>query len=342
MGLGAIITSGPENRPLGADLMRWVAEVRVEQDLSRPASYAVRFEEDLCEGQPASLNAKELKPGVTMAIVVEVEDKRYCLVQGPIDKVKSSAVVGGPGSWYEVHGVDRRVEMDRVGVQAAYGGRASEVAAAILSSHGFEAEVTQTTRVYDKRKRSLNQSATDLKFIEQIARENNLEFWITYEIGSGPPGLSLPTPGGGAAPIDIKATAHLAPSPPRPAGGIGLPALPGPIPLVPTGTKTLNVHTQGEECANVNSFDLEIDVERATAALVAAVNERDGSVQKSQATDPQPATGPGGRLPDIAGAERRIIVPAAGDPEDGVERGKAAVTRAGWFVKATASTTTST
>jgi hypothetical protein len=335
MGFGYTVTSGSDNKPLSEDLMRWVAEVRVEQDLSKPTAYAVRFEEDLCEGEPATLKANEVQPGEVLSVIVQTEDdKKICLVRGPVTKIKSSAVTGGPGSWLEVHGEDRRVEMDREAVQAAWEGKGSDIVESILGRYSFEADTCETEIVYDKKKKTLNQSGSDLKFVEDLARRNGFEFWITYDV-EAPGGL----PGLGPSGSWRSEPAHFKPSPPRPSGSpLSLPVSLDSL-LASPDTPALRIHVPADECPNVTAFKLDVDVERATAAAIVVLDEASGKVEESEASDKQPESDPGSlKLADIKGVTRTIIQPGAGDAAEQQIEHEAVLTDEGWFVTATAST----
>ena len=87
---------------------------------------------------------------------------------------------GSSRSAYEIHGQDRRVELNRQCFRHAWTGRASAAAQAILGSR-FTTDIQETTKVYGERTNTLNQRSTDLGFISRIARHNNLHFWITYK-----------------------------------------------------------------------------------------------------------------------------------------------------------------
>lgn len=150
MGLGAIIAAGEENELLSSELLDCITEVRVEQTLDNPIHFALRFQEDLQDGEPRVRQTPELQAEQILTIAVEVGDEIKCLVRGPITETKGSTTLGGPGSWYEVRGQDRRIEMSRVCARRAWIGRASEVAQSILSSHGFTPETQETPRVYEE------------------------------------------------------------------------------------------------------------------------------------------------------------------------------------------------
>jgi hypothetical protein len=96
---GAIITSGDHDTVLGDDLMKWLVEARVEQELSAPTRFALRFEDDGCEGSFEVLKARELKPNTVMAIVAPSGNKLVCLVRGPVTQVRFAVMLGAAGSW---------------------------------------------------------------------------------------------------------------------------------------------------------------------------------------------------------------------------------------------------
>lgn len=327
MGFGATVTIGDSNAPLRPELAQWLVEARVEQELSKPTRFAVRFEDDICGDQPAVAGAPELRPNTVLAIIAPAGNQRYCLVRGRITQVKSSTRFGGQGSWLEVHGEDRRVEMDRICVQAAWTGHASDAATQILNAYGFTPDVEQTSTVYEENGNTLSQRDTDLGFLEKIANENSMELWVEYEVSGGDTPLS-PN-------LTVTETAKLQTSPP--AGGSG--GLPAPPVLVPSGTPSLRVNVRGDECPNVTSFNAEVDNERPNAAHGATVNARDGQVDDAGGESVQAPIDDGTSLVQIDGVERTICVASPGDSEEQRRRQQAALTEASWFVEATASTT---
>ncbi|MGD1875868.1 MAG: hypothetical protein ACFB13_00030 [Kiloniellaceae bacterium] len=327
MGFGATITTGDANAPLRPELAQWLVEARVEQELSKPTRFAVRFEDDICGDQPAVAGAPELRPNTVIAIIAPAGNQRYCLVRGRITQVKCSTRFGGQGSWLEIHGEDRRVEMDRVCVQAAWTGRASDAASQILAAYGFTPEVEQTTTVYAEDGNTLSQRDTDLGFLEKIASENSMELWVAYEVSGGDTPLSTA--------VSVAETAKLQTSPSPGAN----PGPPLPPVLVPSGTPTIRVNVSGDDCPNVTSFNAEVDSERPNAARGATVNARDGQVDDAGGESVQPPIDDGAGLVQIDGVERTICVASPGDSEEQRRRQQAALTEASWFVEATASTT---
>ena len=76
--------------------------------------FAIRFQEDLEDGEPRVSQAPELQREQILTVALERDDELICLVRGPITERKCSLTLGGPGSWYEIRGMDRRIEMSRV------------------------------------------------------------------------------------------------------------------------------------------------------------------------------------------------------------------------------------
>ena len=215
MGFGLIITVG-EAKALAPDtVFQWLVEARVEMELSKPTLFALRFEDDICEGKreiaDANIFAKDTLVG--LFVVLEETKELECLVYGPVTKIRASSLLGGPGSWVEIHGEDRRVLMGRKGVQGTYSGLASATASAILSLYGFTPDTQDTLIKYDTKDNQLTQSGTDLAFIDDIARRNNMDFWIEYKVTN-------------EAPIALTETAKLRTSPERTQQAGAAPQLP--------------------------------------------------------------------------------------------------------------------
>ncbi len=329
MGFGAVITTGNGNQPLDADLACCLTEVRVEQSLDEPTHFAVRFADDIEDGQLRLAGDSRLKPDTIVTIAVEVDQALVVLVRGPVTEHRSQMTIGGPGSWFEIHGLDRRDLLDRTCVQAAWTGRASDVARNILAANFDAAEVDDTSRSYETNATTLNQRSSDLAFVRQIALRNNLHFWITYE------GSRSPLGGG----LEVTETANLAASPRRPTSG-GAAALASAVPLVPTTKLALRVHVPSKDCPNVTAFQVNTDAARPSTYRAGAMQTESIDPATADVSDPQPPAGDGPvRLPDIAGTPRQLCMTGAGDPLETQTRGEAALTEAGWFVQATASTT---
>jgi len=328
MGYGFLVTRGDKNEALAKGLMENVQEIRVEETLSGPSSFAVRFVEDICEGKPATLTAKALMPGEMLAVLVPGEhDKSVCLVRGPITKVKASAVTGGPGSWVETHGLDRRVEMDRQSVEATWTGPGTDIAAKILQDHKFEPKVlADQTLQFSEKTKTLNQSFPDLKLMDALAKDLGYEFWLSYDASAEGPGYK------------ITETAHFRPSPDFKAAKGAAPS----IEMINGGgvAKVLKLDVPGGKCRNISAFDLEVDVERATLALIAGIDGRTGKKDDKQETDKSEPVEKGAKAkPETFGKVTRTMrVIGAGSAEERSGAAKALLAAEAWFVTAKAST----
>lgn len=331
MGFGAIIAGGERNALLKEGIVDCLTEVRVEQFLDEPTRFALRFQEDISEGQPRIAPTAELQVEQMLTIAVKVGDTIRCLVRGPITDTRSSTMLGGPGSWHEVHGEDRRIELDREFIQRRWSGRASVVAQGLLENRGFKARVQKTTIEYGtkdaegRETRSLNQRATDAAFLQTIARHNNLCFWLEYSCEAKGDTLM------------VRETANLTSSPPRGNGAVE-PDAEG-IRLVPTMRVSLRVNVEKERCQNVTSFELRTCAERPNQFHASTLDDRDLETRLTSVTDPQPTIRKGGVRFGGAKASRNVLIAAPGNPEDVQARVEAVLTASNWSVHATASTT---
>jgi hypothetical protein len=84
MGFGAIIATGDNNELLSEELMDCVTEIRVEQSLDEPTRFAIRFQEDIEDGEPRVMQSSELQCEEIITIAVEQDGALVCLVRGPI------------------------------------------------------------------------------------------------------------------------------------------------------------------------------------------------------------------------------------------------------------------
>lgn len=320
MGFGAVITTGERFSPLAEEAMRWIVEVRVEQELSKPTVYAIRFEDDLCDGDPIVARRPELQAGEILGIFVPDGNGYACLVHGPITRLRTSSMVGGTGSWVEVRGQDRRVEMDRVGVQATYTGKASAAAERIISAYGYDADCEETRTEYSDGKNALNQRGTDLAFLEDIARKNNLELWLSYDTVGAPHSFS------------VRTTVNMKSSPTRTSAPGLLPPLP-PVLKAPSGSE-LNVQPPPGQCASVTRFDTRIDFERPGAAAGFAQSADNGQTTRQSTTlaDP-PLASDRTDIVAVDGVERTALAPPVTDPDEQYLAQEALLTEAAWFVQ---------
>lgn len=346
------ITAGTgQDMMLPQSVLQYIVEARVEQELSKPYRFAVRFEEDICGAFFENSTLERLQPGQTIAIIVkeDSEPDGTCLIRGPITKVKTSIVTGGAGSWYEIHGEDNRHLLDITEMSAAYEGTASDQVAEAFRRLPFTVatgNIEQTIITYTEED-PLQQSGTDLTFLNKVARENNLEFWIEYDRVPGPfnDGTVLP----------ITEKWHFRSSPRRPGavmfgepdlGGVALSSFVNSdlsIPLLTGGgPHPLQVNAVNDgDCINTLNFTLDVDAERASAAFFSEVDSSTGQLRTSETFSPQPPTDDANSSPPQE-PPRIFRHEAVAEPVGSVEeqrlQAEAALTEKSWFVRATCST----
>lgn len=325
MGFGAIITSSDAFTPV-TDLMQWLVEARVEMELSKATKFALRFDDTKCEGDSEVFNHPAIQSNEMIGIFVRVGEELQCLVFGPVTKIHTASMVGGDGSWVEVRGEDRRVLMNRVGVQATWLGRASEAATAILGVYDFDCEVETTLKEYMDAQNGLSQRATDLAFLEDIARKNVFEFWLDYAPSEVP----------GTGGLALTTTARIKSSPPK--GGEFL--IPGPPILIADQGLEINVSPPPDKCVKVTKFDVRIDFERPNAARGFAQQAATGEPVQTPGEDTiEPVTPDWTTLREIDGVRREHIAPAVTDPDEQQLAERAMLNEAAWFVEVDCSTT---
>jgi hypothetical protein len=341
MGFGAIIASGEKNELLRDDLVDCITEVRVEQSLDESTHFAIRFQEDLSGGEPVIMKARELQCEQMITIAVQMGDAMRCLVRGPITDVKCSVMLGGPGSSFEIHGQDRRIELDRKCKRQCWVGLESEAAASILKDeHKFRKICIQTTsKRYGGTRgngeptvETLNQRATDEAFLRQIACRNNLHFWIEYECRSN--GLNL-----SGESLEVTEIANLRSSPLRPVDAKNVLGCEERLRLKPKANVTLRVNVEKEKCQNVTTFNMTMNFERPSQFKGTAVNDRAGKGRSISPEDRQPPQAKGGKRLADCNPERDLCITTAGNEEELQRKAESALTEAGWFIETTASTT---
>jgi hypothetical protein len=337
MGFGAIITSGEKNELIREDLVDCITEVQVKQFLDRSTLFAIRFQEDFSGGQPRVQVAPELRCGQMIAVAVKVGGEIKCLVRGPITEREWSAMLGGPGSWYEIRGEDRRVEMGREYKRRSRSGFESDFAAEILNEHKFSrTRIQKTEKLYGTANQNgkpttgkLNQRDTDEVFLCQIARRNNMCFWIEYDCqrnGLDPSGESL----------KIEEIANLRSSPLRPNAESSPDGRE--IKLDRKVNVTLRVNVVKDECPNVIAFSIKENHERPTKFSGTAIDLMTAAISPTTANDQQPPLAKGGETLDTCNLNRHVSITTAGDSVELRRKANSALTEAGWFIKATART----
>ena len=319
MGFGLAITVGASLNPLLERLQGWLVEARVEMELSAPARYALRFEDDICDGRHEVADDPTFEKDTDLGLFVRLGDGSYeCLVVGPVTKVKASSVLGGPGSWVEFHGEDRRARMGRISVQSKHKGKASDIAKKILDAYGFRPDVQETLITYDEQKLPLTQSSTDLAFLEDIARRNNMDLWLDYKVAAQSPS------------IDLKVTANLKTSPER-KQSVGAPLS---IPtLTPTDNMELRVAPPGDICANIHKFDTRINYERPASVRGFTMSDDQQKKLVSVLVEP-PKPMDADKIIPVPGIKRELTPITKPLAEEAFLAQEAVVFEQSWFVEA--------
>jgi hypothetical protein len=313
-------------------------EARVEMDLSRATRFALRFEDELCEGhnevidfEPPPFAADEssrCSPASTRSW-----RRPNALSSGGSPSCARPIVVGGRGSWIEVHGEDKRVDMGKFAVQDKHETRASEGGQddrRALSEVQVDAQPTLIE--HDKQKAQLVQTATDLAFIEDQARRNNMELWLEYTVQADP--LT-----GKIGDVDILIKFFTSPERNQQLGAVDYARLKG------DEKKTLRLHPDpsGEPCANITKFDARVDFDKPTSVSGFAMSDdkkREAMKQVAEKSYPVDAE-KDAVLKKQLGGRKLVAPPAQTDLESylAVER---ILTEQSWFVEVDCSASTST
>ena len=278
--------------------------VEVHERLGEPTTFRVNYAVDIGDADMTLLSNRHLGPGAEIAVVAAVEQERHVLVKGPVHGQRIRLVHGGTGSWLDVSGSDKSIEMDRELKRQVWDGvRSSDVVRAIVKRHGLADDVEETRDEHHERKHTLVQADTDLRFVRRLARWYGHLFWITTDAGG-------------------KSTGHFR----RP-------------PLQGAPAARLVISRRDPSQPNIAMLDIAWDVERATRidARQLDVNTKkvmDGGVSVSPLA-------PLGKqsLAAVAGGVRTTQVVAAVDGVgDLAQRAEAALIQEGWFVEASCDT----
>ncbi|MBI1356584.1 MAG: hypothetical protein GC160_19760 [Acidobacteria bacterium] len=313
------------NRELDNDLTADAAEIEVQQTIEGPTTFRVRFAVDICGADMRLLEDERLQPSdpdTEITVLAILNGVTYVLSHGVIAERQVSLAPGGPGSYLEIRGKDRRVVMDREQRNASHSGTAADIVTPILSRYGFEADVADTPIEYDENSTTLNQTETDLAFVDQLAGRSDVRFWIDWSAENGLAGF------------EVTETAHFKPSPPRsslpgPLGGLSIPI------LAPDSPPELRLNS-GDGCANVASFEVSSNAEAPTGSgPIERVAPDTGEVDETET--PAATTEPLGSAASGSQARTRRVV-SAGSAQEAQLRTQAALNDASWTVQATAET----
>jgi phage protein D len=307
------------------DLTQQATLIEVNQSFDAPSTFRIQFAVDICQGQPTLTDDPRITPSAsdpTIAAVVTIDTVPICLVNGIVTNQQVRQVQGGPGSFIEITGQERRVVMNRQFNVTHHEGKASDIVTQILGSYGFQTDVADTTIEYSENDVKLAQAATDHDFVTKLAAKNNFAFWVDYDVTTDP--LGNPT---------IKETAHFRPSPPRPqdegGGGGGLPSVPA-LQLAPPEQVTIIVNS-GDTCSNILVADVHSNAEAINQVpTVSRVNVDDATIDDaSQIMNADNMLNKVAQPPQV----RSSRVVTAGSVEEGRLQNSAAVTDASWSIK---------
>jgi phage protein D len=300
MGLGATISTGGI---ADAELAEAAALV-VEERLGEPTRFTLHYSADTRDGEPRWVGDRRLDPGSEIMVVAAAPDGAACLVKGPVLGHRIRLKHGGAGSVLEVRGADSSVKMDHDSRATVWSGVTdSEAVLSIVAGYGFVPDVASTPSRHLEQGHTLVQRATDLRFVQRMARRNGLHFWVR------------------ATPHGIE-TAHF-----RSPRLDGEPEVKIRINRDPPGTLEL---------------EIEWDIERPTAVEarqldLSSKNQIDGSIDAS----PLAALGDR-RLAELAGT-RTLHLPAPGDDAGDLRaRAEGVLAEADWFIRARCETSVET
>lgn len=283
------------------DALGGATHVEVRERMGEPTTYSLRYEVDNAAQELTELLDPRTGPGSELAVVAVVDGAEHVLCQGPVRGQRMRLVHGGTGSWMEVIGADRSIELDREVKRAVWtSGAASDAVTKILSDGGFEPDVEDTADQYSEKKHSLVQVDTDLRFVRKLARRYGFLLWVT----TAPDGTH---------------TAHFR----RPPLG-GSPAATLQMNIEPPTVSAVDLHWDVERPTSVTAFQLGLEDKKDIEAQVLA------SPLDPLGALPLAAIAPGART-------ARLIAPVDA-AADLIQRAEGLLVEEGWFVRASCDT----
>jgi hypothetical protein len=329
MGFGVIIASGESNTVL--DVNDALIEVRVEQSLAEPTTFAMRFRDDICDNQFVMSGRPEFKPNTMTTIAVRgAEDKLLCLVRGPIIEAKASYALGGPGSFFEVRGQDGRKRLADAAKTAVHRDSISQIATGLLEQIYPKNEVQPglpTLGDSSKEGGGSVQSSTPLEHLNTLAHEVGVYLWVTYTASAAGSSLS------------IVETAHFETSPKRGSGtSVASLSLSSLLPTDEKDKVELNGGSDSKCGPNITAFEVNENWAVVATAQAGGVDARSANPATQEAKSPDQLLKPGGvAAAALASPARSAIAVGAGDAEANARRAQSALSEQGWFVTAHAS-----
>jgi hypothetical protein len=328
MGFGVIIASGESNTVL--DVNDALIEVRVEQSLGEPTTFAMRFRDDICDNQFVMSGRPEFKPNTMTTIAVRDadDDKLFCLVRGPIMEAKASYTLGGPGSFFEVRGQDGRKRLADAAKTAVHRDSVTQIATGLLAPVYPNNDVQSglpTLGDPSKEGGGTVQSSTPLEHLNTLARETGAYLWVTYTASMAGSSLS------------VVEQAHFGMSPKRGSGtSVASLSLSS---LLPTKDKVELDGGASSKCGpNLTAFEVNENWAVVTTAQAGGVDARSVNPATQDAKSPDQLLKPGGvAAAALPGPARSAIAVGAGDAEANARRAQSALSDQGWYVTARAS-----
>lgn len=281
---------------VGDELLASADLVEVDQYLHEPSQYRLHYGIDIVDDDiPLTVESK-FDQGALISVLVP-GDETACLIKGPVYRQQIGLQHGGEGSSLILHGGDSRLLMDREARSVVWSDVTdSDAVTTIVSGYGFTPDVETTGAGHYEDKHTLVQRDTDYVFIKRLARRNGFLFWIDCDES----GIE---------------TAHFK----RP-------------PLDGDAVLDLIINLAD---ANIQSLDIEWDVERPTSSEARQV-DASGITDISGDVGAPPLAALGtDSLQQITGDIRSLLVSApTDDAGDLTARAEAAVIEAEWFVSA--------
>ena len=315
------------NRVPDQPLTDEVSEIEVQQTIDGAATFRVRFAVDICNGDLTLVDDVRLNPGVPdteVTIMVALKGRQFCLMHGIITERQVSLTEGGPGSWLEISGEDRRVVMDRIDRTRAHSGTADTIVRAIVEAepYGFKADAVPRPIQYKEEEHTLNQTTTDLDFVTRLAGRSDVRFWLSCSVRQDATGM-----------LQIQEIAHFRPSPDR--GQDNARNAAPPFLLAPEDAAELLVNS-GNGCSNLSLFEIRSNAEAPNRSGPVQRVHADNAAVHDADVDGATTEPLGEETVDPQDRTRRLVT--AGNADEARLRTQAALNDASWSVEARAET----
>ncbi|PRP92669.1 hypothetical protein [Enhygromyxa salina] len=331
-------------KALPGDLDCAITEIRIEEHLDKPATFAIRFQEDFEDGENGTFTAADLRGSKGIAIAVSSgpghgtdglakvplppAEELVCLIRGQIENSQADLSPGGSGSTLEVRGRDIRTTLDRENKPQEFSGTNTDIFKKMIDGLGDTApDIGPDVLEFPTEGASFNYLGTILDGLERLATACNYSVWLRYN-------LTLST-----SVYDVTPKVSIKTSPERAAHS------PADLNLGLTRNSKVTLRIIGSEtaCENVINFSHTTDSEAITCVSSAGDNHETGeSYNQDQSADHDPTTEDAGETNETAGAkdcERSMFVSTVGGADRVGSTAQAAANDASWYVKASALTT---